>query len=167
MSTRRPGAAPQPSMEGPKRQGDRDRVRSSNGRPIAQPPFGIVPGTMHPTMPDGLRGFFGQGGRGGLHVPGGKSVSARSPVAVPEGAQFRAATFGNHAGSRPYKLYVPSNYHRGQLIPLIVMLHGCTQSPDDFAAGTRMNEVSRTAHLPRRISRADHLSEHAEMLELV
>ncbi len=61
--------------------------------------------------------------------------------AGPGGAKFLAASFSNPAGTRSYKLYVPSGYH-GQPIPLIVMLHGCTQSPDDFAAGTRMNEAA-------------------------
>jgi poly(hydroxyalkanoate) depolymerase family esterase len=60
---------------------------------------------------------------------------------VPAGAQFLAAAFSNEVGSRPYKLYVPSGYRPGRSVPLIVMLHGCTQSPDDFAAGTRMNEA--------------------------
>ena len=57
---------------------------------------------------------------------------------APAGGTFVARSFGNEAGSRAYKLYVPSRYG-DEPRPLIVMLHGCTQSPDDFAAGTRMN----------------------------
>lgn len=68
-------------------------------------------------------------------------------VAEPETgrARFTAEQYEGPAGSRPFKLYVPSG-HRGQATPLIVMLHGCTQSPDDFAAGTRMNEAAEAAN---------------------
>ena len=71
-----------------------------------------------------------------------KAGVPQSRVAVPDGAQFTVDTFTADAGSRPYKLYVPSGYRPGQEVPLVVMLHGCTQSPDDFAVGTRMNEVA-------------------------
>ena len=63
---------------------------------------------------------------------------ASTPDIVPDGGKFIEATYSNSAGRRAYKLYIPSGYH-GQPLPLVVMLHGCTQSPDDFAAGTRMN----------------------------
>ncbi len=59
----------------------------------------------------------------------------------PEGTKFIEGSFSNAAGSRAYKLFIPSG-HKGQPLPLIVMLHGCTQSPDDFAAGTRMNFIA-------------------------
>ena len=73
--------------------------------------------------------------------------AASVPVAVPDGAKFLSGTFANEAGSRSYKLYVPSTYRAGSAVPLIVMLHGCTQSPDDFAAGTGMNEVAEERNL--------------------
>ncbi|MER2268515.1 extracellular catalytic domain type 1 short-chain-length polyhydroxyalkanoate depolymerase [Methylobacterium oxalidis] len=71
----------------------------------------------------------------------GLGAPQRSPLPVPDGARFEERSFSNAAGSRPYKVYVPSGY-RGQPLPVVVMLHGCTQSPDDFAAGTRMNELA-------------------------
>jgi poly(hydroxyalkanoate) depolymerase family esterase len=40
-----------------------------------------------------------------------------------------------------YGLYVPSG-HALEAMPLIVMLHGCTQSIDEFAEGTRMNVLA-------------------------
>jgi poly(hydroxyalkanoate) depolymerase family esterase len=43
---------------------------------------------------------------------------------------------------RDYKLYVPPQAGQRPL-PLLVKLHGCTQDPDDFATGTRMNELAR------------------------
>jgi poly(hydroxyalkanoate) depolymerase family esterase len=69
-----------------------------------------------------------------------RTPPSRSDV-VPEGAQFIEGAYSNPAGSRAYKLFVPSGY-QGQPLPLVVMLHGCTQSPDDFAAGTRMNFIA-------------------------
>ena len=69
------------------------------------------------------------------------SLRQSPPVRVPDGARFEERMFSNDAGSRSYKIYVPSGYS-GQSLPVVVMLHGCTQNPDDFAAGTRMNEVA-------------------------
>jgi poly(3-hydroxybutyrate) depolymerase len=40
-----------------------------------------------------------------------------------------------------YHLYVPSKAHRGPL-PVVVLLHGCRQTPDDLSAGTRMNALA-------------------------
>ena len=95
----------------------------------------------------------GWGGGGRLHnmqamlsrLPHGLA-RMRAPVTKPHPlpvlpGRFLDLAYANAAGERRYKLYVPSG-HIGQAIPLIVMLHGGTQSADDFAAGTRMNELA-------------------------
>ena len=97
-----------------------------------------------PQVAEALRGFVERMGHlvpaGTLDGLGGPAAG-RPVVPLPDGARFEERTYANEAGSRAYKLYVPSSY-RGEAVPLVVMLHGCTQSPDDFAAGTRMNEVA-------------------------
>ncbi len=72
---------------------------------------------------------------GRKHRSGGEGLP--SPPS-PAPGDFISGSFSNAAGARAYKLYVPTTRKSGPR-PLIVMLHGCTQTPDDFAAGTRMN----------------------------
>jgi poly(hydroxyalkanoate) depolymerase family esterase len=73
--------------------------------------------------------------RGPAQRPGANEAGPRPAE------RFLDGTFRNAAGSRGYKLYVPSGYD-GQPVPLVVMLHGCTQTATDFAAGTRMNDLA-------------------------
>ncbi|HZR43902.1 MAG TPA: PHB depolymerase family esterase [Ktedonobacteraceae bacterium] len=42
-------------------------------------------------------------------------------------------------GSHSYFVYTPKTYRVGSPVPLIVMLHGCRQTAEDFAIGTSMD----------------------------
>ena len=69
----------------------------------------------------------------------GELPAARKGAIKP--GQFTEGVFRNDAGQRDFKLYIPGGKPEGKL-PLVVMLHGCKQDPDDFAAGTRMNQFA-------------------------
>ncbi|TNF20221.1 MAG: PHB depolymerase family esterase [Rhodobacteraceae bacterium] len=71
-------------------------------------------------------------------MPGATPVPA---APLPPGAAFRDSRFTCAAGSRGYRTYVPSTAAQG-VSGLVVMLHGCTQTPEDFALGTGMNALA-------------------------
>jgi poly(hydroxyalkanoate) depolymerase family esterase len=76
-----------------------------------------------------------------LQAPGIAKQPGPDQSGVLGGSEFRDHGFSCDAGALHYKLFVPAGL--GAAAPLIVMLHGCTQSPDDFARGTRMNALAQ------------------------
>ena len=93
-----------------------------SGPTIEPAPEVVRPGFRRPEQPDG--------GAGGGTGPG----------------QWLDGVFANPFGRRPFKLYVPAR-PPASAMPLVVMLHGCTQGPDDFAIGTGMNRLAEAAGL--------------------
>jgi poly(hydroxyalkanoate) depolymerase family esterase len=67
---------------------------------------------------------------------------APEPSPAPDlGERFLKRSYRGAAGSLDYRLYVPADAERRELA-LVIMLHGCTQNPEDFAVGTRMNALA-------------------------
>ncbi len=132
---------------------DASEARETVAQEDFRAPDEAPPETSGPTWqgfrraPAQPRGFRGMTPPSGLRLPDapltmpGSLAGVTSPVVVPEGARFLERSYTNRAGSRGYKLYVPSGY-AGQEVMLVVMLHGCTQNPDDFATGTLMNALA-------------------------
>ena len=111
-----------------------------DGGPI--PPRKGWPKFAQGKMPfDGLAGINLPASLPGLDLHAPAMLKVRKPVEVPQGAQYSSRSFTCAAGTRSYKLYIPSK-PVAQRRPLLIMLHGGTQDADDFATGTRMNEVA-------------------------
>ena len=77
-------------------------------------------------------------------------IDAKSPASAvsPQGGAFLAGEFVFEGTTYPYRLYVPAlSRTQGAEVtdmPLLVLLHGCTQNAQDFAAGTAMNTLADT-----------------------
>jgi len=77
----------------------------------------------------------------GLFLATAALMTTISDAAAPAGT-FEWHTHTSEAGTRRYKLFVPASVDGHRPAPLVVMLHGCTQDPDDFARGTRFNQLA-------------------------
>lgn len=73
---------------------------------------------------------------GGLFLP----LFARTAHA--SSGVWHSFTYSSFLGTRNFFVYTPANYQPGTPVPMIVMLHGCTQTVSDFAAGTQMNTLA-------------------------
>jgi poly(hydroxyalkanoate) depolymerase family esterase len=92
-----------------------------------------------------------------------RAKPAMPPGAAPElqpghafGERFLKRVYRGPAGSLSYRLYLPAD-HESRDLALMLMLHGCTQNPEDFALGTQMNSLADEfglivayPHQPRR-----------------
>jgi len=67
------------------------------------------------------------------------AAATATAVGVPTASAAGSYTDEYYDGLH-YTKYVPSDASGGE--PLVVMLHGCSQEPDDFAAATGMNDVA-------------------------
>ncbi|TMV07416.1 extracellular catalytic domain type 1 short-chain-length polyhydroxyalkanoate depolymerase [Arenibacterium halophilum] len=108
-------------------------------RTLAQ--HGLGPSASPSSLPDpqGLMNLLQR-----MRAPRGDATAAgpgTSRVELPDGAQFLSDTYQGKSGTRAYRTYVPASA-AGGTTALVMMLHGCTQTPEDFAIGTGMNALA-------------------------
>ena len=112
----------------------------------------FVPGAFTPTSPassvvlDGCVRVIDEETATPTATPS-EPVADRRPADGAQAERWTTGSFTHQGRTLAYKLYVPPRAADVATTarPLVLMLHGCTQNPDDFAAGTRMNELARQA----------------------
>ena len=104
---------------------------------LPAPPLGMPsrePAGM--PFPDGIQGL--------TNWPSGRTQIGQTDQVERMSGRLVDGVYASALGKRTYKLYIPGGF-TGQPLPLLIMLHGCTQSSVDFARGTRMNELAEKA----------------------
>ncbi len=114
------------------------------GEPAATPPAGKAEGLIDLVSVDGVwrpkaPANTASGPAAAPFAPGFGMPRSKADE-IPAGARFEEQVYRGSAGSVGYMLYRPA--HTAPGMPLVVMLHGCTQSPEDFARGTGMNRLA-------------------------
>ena len=77
-------------------------------------------------------------------------------------------TAKSYQGSRDrdYKVFVPSSYTGQSAVPMVMVLHGCSQTEQNMIAETRFQELGGARRLHRRLS-VHHLVRRPALAELL
>lgn len=112
--------------------------KTKAAKPVAKTATGIA------KQPSKTRTVAAKSGKGvKTVVKTEKPATSRAKTTTPRGASFRKEVHVCEFGERTYKIYVPAIAKTASgPLPLVVMLHGCSQTPEDFARGTGMNALA-------------------------
>src|SRR3954462_9914672 len=102
--------------------------------------LGLAPGPRHAGPGDAGPG----GGLGPALLGGGSLPSVRALPSPSAPGRDRLIRLDHHDGrrARPVYVYAPADLDPAVPAPLVVMLHGCTQTAASFAAGSLMNRTA-------------------------
>ena len=119
--------------------------RASGPAPVLPDLTALSERTSHPTALPDLPGLSGRSSAPAR--PGRRRASSHQEGLPPTAPSASAGTWEafNHtdrSGPRPYFVYTPASARLGVATPLVVVLHGCTQTAASSAAGTLMNAAA-------------------------
>lgn len=107
----------------------------------------LLPDRNTLTALTGLAGLTGLTGLTGLGSAQDRSADAAASAPETEApGSFERVTLAHDGAQHHYLLYVPPGAAAGTPMPLVLMLHGCSQDADDFAAATGMNQAAAAAN---------------------
>src|SRR5262249_48371846 len=110
-------------------------------------PFANLPGFAHlpgaPALGASLppTGGTGAGSGTGTGTGSGSGTGSTTGPAAAPGA-LSNYSYSDSAGNRDYTVYVPSSYKKGTPMPLVVALHGCTESGDVMRQLTGLDSLA-------------------------
>jgi poly(hydroxyalkanoate) depolymerase family esterase len=111
--------------------GQAPKARSGGGLPGLDARFGDLP----------------LGGLPGAGLTGLRPGGTGHPPALADGARWDGRRHVGVGAARDVRVHVPASVMADGAAGLIVMLHGCTQTPEDFATGTAMGPLAEAHRL--------------------